>query len=325
MSDPPNRGSKNEETGNAPRRPGPAFAANRDSNQQTRERRPPPPLTISLAAIGSGGEHLGAGGDGGGGRAGGGGGGSVGDGGKSGQRESRERTGGTKNRVPRSPTPTSPSNAPSFLPTAGPTGLSSPSHHPKHLKKAATVSIWSQYRHGHVQNVMAGPARLNLMNHRLYPNDPEPPSSPLHPIPTTGKPRPSLPSPRLWTEHSPVEAGTGGGRAEQELRLTSPRSDAATREVVWQKEEGGRDKGEEAVEGEGEGGVVEGQGEEDLGPSKLPDFAPRGSTIIQETYEERGRKVQGRKGGREGGREDAARNVLRERPRGGTSEEGGRD
>jgi hypothetical protein len=51
---------------------------------------------------------------------------------------------------------------------------------------------------------------------------------------------------------------------------------------VWQKEEGGRDKGEEAVEGEGEGGVVEGQGEEDLGPSKVR-----------------------RKGGREGGREGA--------------------
>lgn len=170
MSDPPNRGSKNEETGNATRRPGQAFAANKDPNQQTRERRPPPPLTISLAAIGSGGEHLGAGRDGGGGRAGGGGEGSDGEKGRSGQRESREQTGDTTNRVSRSPTRTSPSNAPSFLPTAGPTGLSSPSHHPKHLKKAATVSIWSQYRHGHVQNVMAGPARLNLMNHRLFPN-----------------------------------------------------------------------------------------------------------------------------------------------------------
>jgi len=55
-----------------------------------------------------------------------------------------------------------------YDPSNAQASLSSALPGPNLLKGATSESVWSQLRSGHLQNVMAGPARLNLINQQTY-------------------------------------------------------------------------------------------------------------------------------------------------------------
>lgn len=55
-----------------------------------------------------------------------------------------------------------------YDPSNAQASLSSALPGPNLLKRTTSESVWSQLRSGHLQNVMAGPARLNLINQQTY-------------------------------------------------------------------------------------------------------------------------------------------------------------